>query len=97
MVMVVVALAYSALVLVFDAPLALWGALFVAGLLGMYWFHRARRRPVFKPYFFIWVVLAGALWYASSQHWCASATTLPIELPSLFCPFPQSDSPATLW
>ena len=95
--MLAVAIAYSALSLVFATPLALWGALFVAGLLGMYWFHRARTRPVFKPYLFVWIILAGALWYASSHRWCTSAPTLPVELPSLFCPFPQSDSASSLW
>ncbi len=88
-VMIVVACAYSALLIIFDMPLALWGSLFVAGLLGMYWFHRARRRPVFKPYILFWILFGVFLWYASNQGWCSpSQQALPIALPDLFCPFP---------
>lgn len=88
--MLSVPLLYSGLLLVFGAPLALWGALFIAGLLGIFWFHRARRRPVFMPYIIIWVILGGAMWYAGSKGGCSlGVASRSVELPKLFCPFPQ--------
>ena len=89
-VMLAVPLAYSVLLLVFGSSLALWGALFVAGLLGMSWFHRARQHASWKPYIIIWILLAGAMWYASKSDWCLTPDNpLHVQLPALFCPFPQ--------
>jgi hypothetical protein len=90
LVMLAVPLVYSGLLFVFDSPLALWGALFTSGLLGIWWFHRARRRPVFMPYIVVWIILGGMMWYASFRSDCSlKVAGRSIELPALFCPFPQ--------
>jgi FtsH-binding integral membrane protein len=88
LVMLAVPLAYSGLSIVFGSALSLWGAVCAAGLLGVMWFHRARRRPVFLPYIIIWVLLFGGLYYASGSVYCASADVSP-NLPPILCPFPQ--------
>lgn len=88
--MLAVPLVYSGLSFAFGPALSLWGAVAVAGLLGIVWFHRARRRPVFLPYIVIWIILGGALWYASTHNWCsADNKTLPFKVPGIFCPFPR--------
>lgn len=87
-VMLVVPLAYSALSLAFGPGLSLWGAVFAAGLLGVMWFHRARRKPVFFPYIIIWAMLFGGLYYASRSAYCTSADASP-KLPRILCPFPR--------
>jgi len=88
--MLVVPLLYSVLLLVFGAPLALWSAVFFAGLLGISWFHRARQRSGMKPYIIIWILLAGVMFYASKSEWCSTPDNpLNVQIPALFCPFPQ--------
>ena len=88
LVMLAVPLAYAGLSQVFGFGLSLWGAVCIAGLLGVMWFHRARRKPVFMPYIIIWVLLFGGLYYASGSAYCSSPDASP-HLPSILCPFPQ--------
>ena len=88
LVMLTVLLAYSGLSQFFATPLALWGAVFAAGFLGIAWFHRARTRSLYMPYIIIWGLLFGGMYYASTSVYCDSGGAAA-RLSAMLCPFPR--------
>lgn len=87
-VMLVVPIAYAGLSRFFAVPLALWGSVLAAGLVGISWFHRARSKGHYIPYLILWGLLFGAMYTISGSSYCEPGG-MAANLSALFCPFPK--------